>query len=680
MTIGAWWQSVSSRRASAWRGQSRAVATSQCCLWSEGLEDRRLLSGEYRTLDGTGNNLLNPEWGSTDEQFVRGAPADYADGVAVPAGSGRPSPRAISNGVVAQGNLDLPNDRYLSAFVYAWGQFLDHDIVLSAPADPREEWSIPVPAGDPSFDPTGSGTVTLPFARSQYDPGSGTSTDAPRQQVNSNTSFIDGSQIYGSTAARAAALRTFQGGRLKTSDGNLLPRNTLGLPNQIPPGSEPPDFFVAGDIRANENVQLTALHTLFVREHNRWANRIAATRPGWSDEQIFQEARRIVIGEIQQITYNEFLPALLGHPLPNYQGYQPEVNPGILNEFAAAAFRFGHSMLGTDVEFLDNQGNPQREALELRDAFFNPAVVRQWGIDGILKYLASDLAQEIDVHVIDDLRNFLFGPPGAGGMDLASLNLQRGRDHGLASYNALRQAYGLAPAGSFAEISGDPAVQQRLASVYGSVDEVDLWVGGLAETRLPGSSFGPLFHRIIQQQFEVLRAGDRFWYERSIDPQHWQNAQRPTLASIIRRNSTVQNVQDNVFEFRVEIRGVVGHDVDRDGSWNPQEPRLAGVVVQLLDAQGFEWGSASTDADGVFRFVGVDLGSYSLRVLSPAGMEVTTPPLPVVEVTRGGLLDGMNFGLASAAERGFAATDLEEFGKKSWRARWSAIGASGVGK
>src|SRR5262249_38089242 len=154
--------------------------------------------------------------------------------------------------------------------------------------------------------------------------------------------------------------------------------------------------------------ELTALHTLFLREHNRLAGRIAAANPSFNDEQIYQRARQIVIAEIQVITYNEFLPALLGpFALPSYTGYKPYLNPGIANEFSTAAFRVGHTLVGDDVEFLDNNGNEIRPALELKDAFFNPTVVEQTGIDPILKYLASDRAQEVDTKVVNGLRNFL---------------------------------------------------------------------------------------------------------------------------------------------------------------------------------------------------------------------------------------------------------------------------------
>src|SRR5207248_9031712 len=100
--------------------------------------------------------------------------------------------------------------------------------------------------------------------------------------------------------------------------------------------------------------------------------------------------------------------------------------------------------------------------LSLAQAFFNPAQVVQTGIDPILKYLSSDNAQEVDNKIVPELQNFLFGPPGAGGFDLAALNIQRGRDHGLADYNTTRRAYGLPAVTSFAQITSNTTDQAQL--------------------------------------------------------------------------------------------------------------------------------------------------------------------------------------------------------------------------
>ena len=139
-----------------------------------------------------------------------------------------------------------------------------------------------------------------------------------------------------------------------------------------------------------------------------------------------------------------------------YRGYNPTVNPGHRQRVFHGGVPLRPQLLGDDVEFLDNNGKPVADEVELSEAFFNPALVTQNGIDPILKYLASDPASEIDTKVVDGVRNFLFGPPGSGGLDLASLNIQRGRDHGLADYNTVRAAYGLPSVTSFAQITSDP--------------------------------------------------------------------------------------------------------------------------------------------------------------------------------------------------------------------------------
>jgi hypothetical protein len=601
----------------------------------EKLEDR-LVPTTYRTIDGSGNNLANPTWGEAGTDLLRLAPAQYGNGYSTPGGANRPSARVISNAIAGQPVDDMPNSRDMSAFVYAWGQFIDHDLDLTSGTNPPVAFNIAVPTGDPQFDPNHLGNKVIPLTRSEYDPNTGTPTTGPRQNPNDITAFLDGSMIYGSDATRAAALRTFYGGLLKTSAGNLLPFNTAGLPNANDAGIFPGNqLFLAGDVRANENTELTVLQTLFVREHNRWAAQLAAAHPTWNDETLYQEARRRVIAEIQAITYNEFLPALLGPYAPGaYTGYNPWVNPEISNEFSTAAFRIGHTLVGNDVQFLDNNGNTLFPVLPLSMDFFNPTVVEQTGIDPVLKYLASDRAQEVDTKIEDALRNFLFGAPGSGGLDLASLNIQRGRDHGLADYNTTRLYFGLPRVTSFSQITSDQTLQAQLQRLYGNVNNIDLWVGGLAENHLPGSSVGPTFARIIADQFYRLRAGDRYWYQRDFSGTDLYALQNTTLADIIRRNSGITNLQSDVFFFKTEIAGRVLANV------NGVLRGVAGQTMQLLDAQGNIVATTVTAADGSYHFDDFDLGTYRIRELLATG-NVTSNP---IAVTRGMIVSNVDFG------------------------------------
>lgn len=505
-------------------------------------------TARYRSIDGTGNHQTHFELGAANTTLHRAMPVAYDDLIASMGGVGRPSPREISNAVCADSRSG-PNSLGASDFLWQWGQFLDHDTDLTEAHEPAEPMPIAVPAGDPSFDPEGTGSMTIDFNRSAYHPGTGHSDLYPRQQVNQITHFIDASNVYGSDDVRAAALRTNDGtGRLLVSAGDLLPFNTPGLPNL---GDTGPELFLAGDVRANEQVGLTAMHTLFVREHNRLAQQIAADDPRLSGEEIYQEARRFVGALMQVITYNEFLPALLGPgALSDYRGYRRSVSPAITNAFSAAIYRFGHSALSPTLLRLDAAGDHIPEGpLRLRDAFFRPdRIIAEGGIDPILRGLAAQASSPVDIELVDDVRNFLFGPPGAGGFDLAALNIQRGRDHGLPGYNDARFELGLPIRASFAEVSSDPVTQDRLASVYSDVDEIDLWIGALAEDPVNGGHVGELAFRLIKTQFEALRDGDRYWYQTQFPQATVAELMTTTLADVIRRNTSITTeISDDVF-------------------------------------------------------------------------------------------------------------------------------------
>jgi len=514
-------------------------------------ENRRLVEPEsgntaFRTFDGSFNNLENSGIGAAGAQLLRLVAPAYTDGLSALAGNNRQSPRVISNTVFAQ-SASIPNQFNTSDHLWQWGQFLDHDIDLTDGSDPPEPANIAVPSGDVYFDPGSSGTQEIPFNRSLYDPTTGTNN--ARQQLNEITAWIDASNVYGSNAERAAALRSNDGsGKLKTSAGGFLPYNTSGLANA---GGSDGNFFIAGDVRVNEQAGLIAMHTLFVREHNRLAELIADSVPELNGDQIYQIARRMVGAEMQIITFREYLPALLGpEAIPSYSGYNANINASISNTFSTAAYRYGHSALNETLLRLDQFGNESEFGhLALRDAFFNPLVItEQGGIEPILRGLANQRSQAVDTQVIDDVRNFLFGEPGSGGFDLVSLNIQRGRDHGLPSYNQTRIALGFSPATSFADISSNPDIQSRLADVYSNVGDIDLWVGGLSEDPIAGSQLGTLFHHIVSEQFTALRDGDRFWYTLQLSTQEREIVENLSLADIIRLNTNIgDEISDDVF-------------------------------------------------------------------------------------------------------------------------------------
>ncbi|REL30563.1 peroxidase family protein [Thalassotalea euphylliae] len=509
---------------------------------------------EVRTIDGSFNNQTNTLWGSSFSHLARWAVADYEDGIASLAGAARPSARVVSNNIHAQEDGEIiPNTFGTSDFLWQWGQFLDHDIGVTDGVE--EAADIAVPRGDTYFDPRGTGEQTILFSRALFDHNTGTDQSNPREQENELTAWIDGSMIYGSDDERALALRVSeQSPYLATSEGNLLPFNITGQTNANAFGVDDAQLFLAGDIRANEQVGLAVMHTLWVREHNRIATDMAQANPDASGEQIYQAARRLVIAKIQIITYQEYLPALIGEDaISDYRGYNAAVNPGLFNEFAVAAYRYGHSLVNNQLLRLDAQGNSiEAGALSLRDAFFTAPnlLTNETSIDPILRGQASQLSQKLDVNVTHELRNFLFGKPGAGGLDLVSLNIQRGRDHGVPSYNDMRDVFGLERFTSFSEITSNSELAAALAQTYETVDDIDLFTGGLAEDPLSevGSQMGELFRAMHIRQFEAFRDGDRFWYQRYLSPEELRLVEGTTLAEVIRANTSIgSELQDNVF-------------------------------------------------------------------------------------------------------------------------------------
>ena len=540
---------------------------------------------EFRSIDGSGNNITNAQLNVAGTDFTRIGPAHFADDISTPVDG--PNPRMISNVVVGQGDANVANAEGLSGMMYAWGQFIDHDLDL-AKSDGVNHIDITVPDGDPVF---GNGSV-IPLTRAVVDSATGAGTDKSATAVNAITGWLDGSMVYGSDAATAASLR-LPDGHMTTSAGNNLP---------IENGQ-----FLAGDVRAQENPSLTALQTLFVREHNYQVDQLKADHPDWSGDQLYSQARAIVSAEIANITYSEFLPHLLGpNAIPAYAGYDASVDPRITEEFAGAAYRFGHSIVSAETERLGENGAVTGPSLELKDTFFLSAAdfTADGGADGFLRHLASDPSQALDSRIVEDLRNFLVDPPD--GMDLAAINIQRGRDLGLGSLNQTREALGLQPYTDFSQVSDDPATVDALQQAFGNVDNVDLWTGGLSEAHVPGAMVGETFGTIIAHQFTALRDGDRLYFEnQGFDADTLGEIKSTTLADIIKRDTDTKVIQDDVFKFEERHSGTAG-GVPGEDSNAPQlvvgadgKDTLTGgpLADDLFAGKGFQTLTGGSGAD-----------------------------------------------------------------------------------
>jgi len=593
-----------------------------------------------RTLDGSGNNVRHPDWGAIGSQYLRVAPANYADGIGRPVAG--PNTRYISNRIFNDVGQNLFSENDVSQWVWTWGQFMDHVFGLRDET-PAENAPIAFNTKDPLED-FRNDFGQISFVRTIAAPGTGVNT--VRQQVNTVSSFIDAFNVYGGTNARLDWLRdgsndgdptNNQATLMLTKDGYLPPasarRNVAGAPTMALDGpltGHPERAVVAGDVRANENTALTSLHTLFAREHNRIVDGLPRNLP---EEAKFQIARRVVGAEEQYITYTQFLSAV-GVKLAPYRGYNPDVNPTLGNEFAVAGYR-AHSMIHGEFEPTVPQGfysekqlaNFQQRGIVIeRDdaektvtlviplsvAFFNPQLLQDIGESQFLQSLGAEAQYKNDEQIDNSLRSVLFQVPKpgipdpsvcgtpvinpdcfSGVADLGAIDVERGRDHGIPSYNALRKAYGLAPKLSFTSITGESTDQlpfgmsinnphildfvqlrdaagnvlpadteeavvgirrstlaARLKAIYGDVNRIDPFVGLISERHLPGAEVGELQNAIWKKQFEALRDGDRFFYAN--DPalpaieRELGISYRVTLAQVIRRNTDAV-VADDVF-------------------------------------------------------------------------------------------------------------------------------------
>jgi hypothetical protein len=637
------------RRRLAGQAVLALIVAASAQLAGSATADPSTLPFEIQTLNGTGNNKAHPEWGQAGTNYSRVAQAHYADDASEPVDG--PNARYVSNRVFNDTHQNLFSETGTSQWGFVWGQFLDHTFGLRlgrAPGDPAGEAQDIVYDGTDPLEEFENDLGVIPFVRSTAAPGTGVSNR--REQVNTVSSYIDAFAVYSGSSERLEWLRegpvdgdlSNNSAKLLLDDDGLLPRrdergNVASAPAMEIDGrliGRSDQAAVAGDVRANENISLQATHTLFAREHNRIVSLLPNTL---SEEDKFQIARRVVIAEQQYITYNEFLPAL-GIKLRKYTGYKPNVNASLSNEFATVGYR-AHSMIHGEVELATEAsrysaaqieafkamgievGDPIEGEVELavplNVAFFNPDLVGQLQLGPLLQGIGIEPQYKNDNEIDNQLRSVLFQIPVSGNpecldgaglpecfdgvVDLGAIDIERGRDHGMPSYNDLRKAYGLPPRNSFTGITGEstetfPAgmddndtaslevlelldingdqidlldeeaveadgiavvrastVAARLKAIYGSVDNLDAFTGMLAEKHLKGSNFGELQRAVWTRQFEALRSGDRFFYEN--DPglswikETYGIDYRTNLGDVIARNTDIprSELAKNVF-------------------------------------------------------------------------------------------------------------------------------------
>ncbi|XP_054007680.1 uncharacterized protein LOC128891843 [Hylaeus anthracinus] len=544
----------------------------------------------YRTSDGSCNNLQNLWWGSAMSPMQRFLPPVYHDGIQSVrrSVSGRPLPSARQVTAVIHEDKDIPLAS-VTHMLMQWGQFVDHDLTATGqsrgfngtipqcclnfgsgfqPPEFMHPECLPIVVNvqDSFFGPLG--VQCLEFIRS----GSAPNEDCkfgPREQLTQVTSYLDASTVYSSNAFQTDSLRLFRNGLLQygkiQSQRPVLPRQDSDICRR---GSLSTSCFRAGDGRLGEQPALTSLHVVFLRLHNRIATKLAALNPRWSDEKLFQESRRIVGAIIQHVTYREFLPIVLGPDVMKifklevlkkgyYDGYDPTVNPTVANGFSTAAYRFGHSLVQHSFVRFDSNHQPIFNNVTIHKEFSNPANLETAGsVDRLLLGLINQPSQKRDEHITEELTNHLFQTPRFPfGMDLASINIQRGRDHGIPPYVQWRVPCGLSPVTSFEDLERvmTPSTARKFKLVYSSVEDIDLFTAGLAEKSVTGGLVGPTFACIIGQQFSNLRRGDRFWYENpgqesGFTPGQLQQLRRVSLAQVLCTTvDDIETIQPFVF-------------------------------------------------------------------------------------------------------------------------------------
>ncbi|XP_050707515.1 chorion peroxidase-like [Eriocheir sinensis] len=506
-------------------------------------------NSKYRRLDGRCNNLFHSSFGASFIPFRRLLPPEYGDGVSSPRlatdGSDLPNVRRVS---LAHKNFSQRMSSCFSVFQMCFGQFIDHDLtatptvkgqngspitccderVLQDPSLRHPEcFPITLPSDDPFYSVYGH--TCMEFVRSIP---AGRCHFGPREQINQLTAFLDGSALYGSTREQVDALREFKGGLLKmqvTKEGfELLP---------ITKGEED----ACNDRKENSQGRF-CFHS---------------GTPG--------------------ITYNEFLSGVLGpllvkelelSPLKGrsfFTGYDDTVDPGVASEFSTAAFRFGHSMIPPHFYQKDNSG--KYSAQEINDIIFHP--FHMYDNDGMNSVLHGALAQSIgavDNAFTSQITGKLFQRKKQLGLDLVALNLQRGRDHGLGGYIKARQACGFPAVKSFDDLRDifNAETLAMIRTLYRSVDDIELFVGGLSEKPLPGGLVGATLGCIIADQFSRAKIGDRFWYENEGQPGSFTADQLQVLHNV----SAARLICDNF----PEVQSLQRWPLQLIGAHNPSLP------------------------------------------------------------------------------------------------------------
>ncbi|XP_021104377.1 lactoperoxidase isoform X2 [Heterocephalus glaber] len=502
--------------------------------------------------------------------------------------------REVSNKIISYLSEEGVLDQNRSLLFMQWGQIVDHDLDFAPDTEMGSSnfskaqcdeyciqgdncFPIMFPPTDPKVKTQGK---CMPFFRAGFVCPTPPYQPVARQQINALTSFLDASLVYGPEPSLANRLRN-----LSSPLGLMAVNQEVsddGLPHLpfVTTQPSPCEFinttagvpcFLAGDSRASEQILLATSHTLLLREHNRLAQELKRLNPQWDGEKLYQEARKILGAFVQIITFRDYLPIVLGGEMqqwiPPYQGYNESVDPRISNVFTFA-FRFGHLEVPSTIFRLDENYQPwgPEPELPLHTLFFNTwRMVKDGGIDPLVRGLLAKKAKFMNQNkmMTGELRNKLFQPTHTiHGFDLASINIQRGRDHGQPGYNSWRGFCGLSQPQTLEELSAvlkNEMLAKKLLGLYGTPDNIDIWVGTVAEPLVESGRVGPLLACLLGLQFQRIRDGDRFWWENAgvFTETQQDSLRKMSFSRLVCDNTHITKVPLNPFQVNSYPQGFV---------------------------------------------------------------------------------------------------------------------------
>ncbi|XP_053677661.1 peroxidase-like [Anopheles nili] len=535
---------------------------------------------KYRSIDSSCSSKINPTWGKADQPYARLLPPNYADGISrlpvMANGSEYANARSLSFNIFSIDETRDPNNTLLNIFfLQAIANDLNqpansNDVVQCCangqviPDAPSRCYPVKVPADDALY--SWFKIRCLNYVRALTSPPK--QPGQPVQQINSATSLLDLSFLYGSTVVQSNTLRAFSGGRLKT-----VRRNGGEWPMTDPAGcsAEVNVCYLVADSRSYQFPMSATVHLIFLREHNRLANQLKLVNPSWTDEVLFQEARRINVAQYQYIVYYEYLPRILGRTNMLFDrlifegtgfasDFNPYQDPSSLSEFGSVLIPFMQSQLPGSFDFYVNdtiqsvQLSSMTSKLDTLENTFS----------SIFTGLLTQTTNLLDSSFSIQWKNFMYRGHASLGQDLLALDIQRMRDFGFARYNDYRTRCGLNRFATWEAYStvfriACPTTIDMLQKYYSSVDDLDLFVGALFEEPLAGSMMGPTFQFIMKQQFLAARTGDRYFFEAGGQEGSFSAGQ---LAEI--RKTTLARLMCNAFPTTSQINADVFSPISAD--------------------------------------------------------------------------------------------------------------------